>query len=175
MKIKDRFGNLVYRIETSITKQISDNQKRKEELERMVKIKTPTYISINHPQYDADLIEAHLELVQLYHKEGNLGRANSHFQEAETEFFNMVRVETKKPKYLSKENKYLLSNKKEETKGSMSLSGYKSKLINVAEQIGLKLEKIADLICVSTKRKGNLTDLVKNFYNPLESDLKKTF
>ena len=70
---------------------------RKQVLEATVQERTPQYISLNNPQYDAELMEAYLELATIYDAEGNVEQAHSNFRAAEHEFFNMSRVEIHQP------------------------------------------------------------------------------
>ena len=133
---------------------------RKQVLEATVQERTPQYISLNNPQYDAKLMEAHLELATIYDAEGNVEQAHSNFRAAEHEFFNMSRVETQKPKYImgGKEGFQRFQEQKDAIK--RRLGDYKTRLVETADKIGYDAMSLM-FIPTSDRPKSNLVDLIK--------------
>lgn len=133
---------------------------RRQVLEATVKERTPTYVSLNNPQYDQELMEAHLELATIYDAEGNVAQAHSHFRDAEHEFFNMSRVETQQPKYIigGKEGFQRFQEQKDAIE--RRLGDYKTMLVETASKIGYDAMNLM-FIPTSDRPKSNLVDLIK--------------
>lgn len=109
---------------------------RKQALEATVKQRTPHYVILNNPQYDQELMEAHIELATIYNADGAAEQAYSHLRAAEDEFFNMCRVETRQPLYIlgGKEGFQRFREQKRSTE--RRLEGYKARLVETAQKIG---------------------------------------
>jgi len=139
---------------------------RKQVLEAAVQERTPQYVSLNNPQYDhnpqydQELMEAHLELATIYDAEGNVKQAHSHFRAAEHEFFNMSRVETQQPKYvvMGKEGFQRFQEQKDAIE--RRLEGYKTRLVETADKIGYDAMNLM-FIPTSDRPKNNLVELIK--------------
>jgi hypothetical protein len=132
---------------------------RKQVLEATVKERTPTYVSLNNPQYDQELMEAHLELATIYDAEGNTAQAHSHFRNAEHEFSNMSRVETQQPKYIvgGKEGFHRFQEQKRASEER--LADYKARLVETADKIGY--DAMSLMFIPTSDRKSNLVELIK--------------
>ena len=128
-------------------------QSRTQVLEVVVQEKTPKYIS-KTPQYNRELMEAHLELAIIYYQEGNVTEAHSHFSNAEHEFSNMWAVETQKPKYIikGKERQYF-----EPKEIKTQLIEYKNKLVKIANEIHY------DALFLMLSTASDETNLIKKF------------
>ena len=133
---------------------------RKQVLEATVQERTPTYISLNNPQYDAKLMEAHLELATIYDAQGNVAQAHSHFKDAEHEFFNMSRIETQKPKYIMSGKEGFQKFQEQKDAIERKLGDYKSRLVETADKIGYDVMSLM-YIPTSDRPKSNLVDLIK--------------
>ena len=107
-----------------------------EKLEKVVKVRTPQYVSFNHPQYDEKLMKAHSLLANLYEQEGNKSQAHSHFRQAEHEFVNMCRVETGKHQYISGGLEGFRKFQAQERETEKRLEQYRGKLLDIANKMG---------------------------------------
>ncbi len=132
---------------------------RKQVLEATVQKRTPQYINLNNPQYDQELMEAHLELAAIYDADGNVEQAHSHFRAAEHEFFNMSRVETQKPMYIigGKEGFQRFQERRDAIE--RRLGEYKTRLVEIADKIGYDAMGLM-FIPTSDKPKSNLVELI---------------
>ncbi len=129
----------------------------KQRLERVVRERTPQYISRDNPQYNQELIEAHLELTRIYGKEGDIKQAHSHYQDAEYEFSKMCKVKTKQPEYMTKDFDFrALMKRNKETENE--LNHYKEKLFKIANEIGYDTMNLM-FISTSDNPKRNLEEL----------------
>ena len=135
-------------------------QSRKQVLEATVKEKTPTYVSLSNPQYDQELMEAHLELSTIYHTEENVVQAHSHLKAAEHEFSNMSRVETQEPKYIVGGKEGFHRFQEQKTATEKRLVNYKSRLFETAVKIGYDTMNLM-IIPTSDRPKRDLVDLIK--------------
>ena len=135
------------------------NPSEKQIFEKIVRERTSQSISLNNTQYNQELMEAHLELARIYGKEGDIKQAHSHYQDAEHEFFNMCKVKTKQPKYMTKDfDFHALMKRNKETENE--LNHYKEKLFKIADKIGYDSMSLM-FISTSDNPKRNLDDLIK--------------
>jgi|TARA_Y100000310_G_C20320929_1_gene640707 hypothetical protein len=133
---------------------------RKQVLEATVQKRTPQYISLNNPQYDQELMEAHLELATIYDAEGNVAKAHSNFSAAEHEFSNMSRVETQQPKYIMVGKEGFQRFQEQKSAIEKRLGDYKSRLVETAGKIGYDTMNLM-FIPTSDTPKRNLVELIK--------------
>ena len=133
---------------------------RKQVLEAIVKQRTPTYVSLNNPQYDQELMGAHLELATIYGADGVTEQAHSHLRAAEHEFFNMSRVETQKPKYIMGGKEGFQRFQEQKDAIERRLGDYKTQLVETADKIGYDAMSLI-FIPTSDRPKSNLVDLIK--------------
>ena len=133
---------------------------RKQVLEATVQERTPQYISLNNPQYDAELMEAHLELATIYNAEGDVEQAHSNFRAAEHEFSNMSRVETQKSKYIMGGKEGFQRFQEQKDAIERRLGDYKTRLVETADKIGYDAMSLM-FIPTSDRLKSNLVDLIK--------------
>jgi hypothetical protein len=133
---------------------------RKQVLEATVQQRTPQYVSLNNPQYDQELMKAHLELATIYDTEGNVEQAHSNFRAAEHEFSNMSSVETQKPNYIwgGKEGFQKFQEQKDAIE--RRLGDYKTRLVETADKIGYDAMSLM-FIPTSDRPKSNLVELIK--------------
>jgi len=113
-----------------------NTQRMIQKLEGVVRDRTPTYVSMNNPKADKNLMQAHYLLAKLYGRKGNPTEAHAHFREAEHEFFNMCRAETQEPKYISGGLEGFRRFREQERKTERKLEGYRAKLFGIADKIG---------------------------------------
>jgi len=135
---------------------------RKQVLEATVKERTPNYIILNKPpQYNQELMEAHLELATIYDAEGNVEQAHSNLKAAEHEFFNMSRVETQQPKYIMGGKKGFQRFQEKKAAIEKRLEGYKTRLVETADKIGYDAMSLM-FIPTSDRPKSDLVELIEN-------------
>ena len=129
-------------------------------LEGIVRERTPQYVSWSNPQYDEKLMKAHYLLAKLYGREGITTQAHAHFRDAENEFFDMCRVRTKQPDYVSGDKGFRRL-REINRRIERELEHYKGKLFGIANEIGYDA---TDLILAPTNdnpTKENLAELIK--------------
>lgn len=130
---------------------------RKQILEATVKERTPQYISLNNPQYNQELMEAHLELAIIYDAEGNVAKAHSNLMVAEQEFSNMSKVETKLPKYIMGGENGFRRFQEQKDVIERRLEDYKTRLVETADKIGYDAMNLM-FIPTSDRPKSNLVE-----------------
>jgi hypothetical protein len=140
-----------------------NTQKLIEQLEGVVRKRTPTYVSMNNPKADKKLMQAHYLLAKLYGGEGNPTEAHAHFREAEHEFFNMCRAETQKTKYISGGLEGFRRFREQERKTERKLEGYRSKLFGIADESGYDATSLLLAQTSANPKKDNLVDIIKEY------------
>jgi hypothetical protein len=135
---------------------------RKEQLEGVVRERTPQYVILNNPQYDEELLRAHIELAEIYGEEGKRETAQEHLRTAESELFNMCRVRTNQPTYIRSDTDFkAVARREKEFDGK--LSAYRSQMWDVAEKIGYDATSLVLAPISSNPNNTNLTELVGSF------------
>ena len=135
---------------------------RKQVLEATVRQRTPHYVSLNNPQYDQELMEAHLELATIYKADGATEQAHSHLRAAEHEFFNMCRVETQQPQYIMSRKEGFQRFKEQKRATERRLEEYKSRLVETAHKIGYDPMSLM-FIPTSDSPKSNLVEKIMDY------------
>ena len=138
-----------------------DTEKTIERLERIVRERTPQYVSINEPRYDEKLMKTHYLLAKLYEREGNTSEAHDHLRQAEHEFFSMCEVETQKQQYISGGLEEFRKFIEQERKTEKRLEHYRGKLLGIANEIGYNATTLLLTPTSSSPRKDNLVELIK--------------
>ncbi len=134
---------------------------RKEVLEAIVQKRTPHYVKLSNPQHDQELIEAHLELATIYGAEGETEQAHSHLRAAEHEFFNMCRVETQQPQYVTGGKEGFQKFREQKRATERRLEEYKARLVQTAQKIGYDP---INLVFISTSDNPKKSNLVEKLY-----------
>lgn len=131
---------------------------RREKLEAEVRVRTPAYESLDLPQYDEELLKAHLELSESYRQDGNWGKAHEHFRSAEDEFTKMRQVQLGQSGYITESTDWR-EWKRNEGETERKLEQYGTQVIKLAARIGVDAEGLL-LFPVTPDRKNNhLEDL----------------
>ena len=138
----------------------STKPNRKQVLEATVNERTRTYVSLNNPQYDPELMEAHLELATIYAAEGKVAQAHSHFSDAEHEFLNMSRVEIHQHKYIMGGKEGFQRSQEQKDAIEKRLGDYKIRLVETAVKIGYGAVNLM-FIPTSDRPKSNLVESIK--------------
>ena len=135
---------------------------RKQILEADVQERTPKYLGLDAPQYDARLMKAHFELATIYEKEMNVEQAYSHFRMAEHEFLKMCKIKTEQPKYITENFDFQeLRKNNEETENELNY--YKKGLLEIAKKISSDALNLL-YTQTSVEPKKNLDGLIKAMY-----------
>ncbi len=135
---------------------------RKQVLEAIVQQRTPHYVSLNNPQYDPELMEAHLELATIYRADGEIGQAHSHFRAAENEFANMCRVETQQPQYIMDGKEGFQRFREQKRATERRLEGFKAGLVQTAYKIGYDPTSLM-FIPTTDNPKSNLVEKIRDY------------
>lgn len=135
---------------------------RKQVLEATVQKRTPYYVSLNNPQYDQELMEAHLELATIYDADGVTEQAHSNFRAAENEFANMCRVETQQPQYIMGGKEGFQRFREQKRANERRLEGFKARLVQVADKIGYDSMSLM-FIPTTDNPKSNLVEKIMDY------------
>jgi len=135
---------------------------RKQVLEATVRQRTPTYVSLNNPQYNQELMEAHLELATIYGTDGVTEQAHSHLRAAKHEFLNMCRVETQQPQYITGGKEGFQRFREQKRATERRLEKYKARLVEAAHKVGYDSMNLM-FIPTSDNPKSNLVEKIMDY------------